>query len=141
MEKGRILAVAKREYGQFGLRYLSLLNYGTKILKEEAKMLSTNTVKPKLDDAPRRLRNLKSEGIKTGPFNFDGNRYPNVAKRTPKHVPGGIFSNQLRDIAEAKARAARIAEAKRMKALKAEALKAAATKKKTIRRRRKRAKK
>jgi hypothetical protein len=87
-------------------------------------ILSTNTIKPKVDDSPHRLRHLTSEQAPKrtgGAFNFDGNRYPNVMKRTPKHVKGGIFTDQLRDIAAAKGRAARIAELKRVAALKAQA--------------------
>jgi hypothetical protein len=82
-------------------------------------MISTNTVKPKLNDRPQTKRVILSSAVKVGgAFNFNGGRYAGV-KPKPKHTQGVIFTNQLQDIAAAKTRAARIEEAKRAQALKA----------------------
>ncbi|OGD20334.1 MAG: hypothetical protein A2Y70_02015 [Candidatus Aminicenantes bacterium RBG_13_64_14] len=122
-------------------------------------MISTNTIKPKLDDSPKMRRGLSTnaEGKKIdftvggklmgripkptgGAFNFDGNRYPNVVKRTPNRPKGAIFSDQLRDIAAAKGRAARIAELRRQAAAKAEATEKAAAARKGLAKKARRAK-
>ena len=81
-------------------------------------MLSTNTIKPRLDDAPRKKRVILSKDVKVGgAFNFDGGQYFGSKKRAPKQ--GVIFTDQLRFIAEAKTRAARVADVAKAKALKA----------------------
>jgi hypothetical protein len=91
-------------------------------------MISTNIVKPKLNDTPQTKRVILSSAVKVGgAFNFNGGRYAGV-KPKPKHTQGVIFTNQLRDIAAAKTRAVRIEEAKRMQAIKAAAQKKVAAK-------------
>lgn len=97
-------------------------------------MISTNSIKPKVDDTPHRLRHLvhTQAPARTGAFNFDQKSYPNAVRRIPNRPGGGLFTDQLRSIQEAKEREARLAEVKRQKAVREKKLAAAAAARKAL---------
>jgi hypothetical protein len=66
-------------------------------------MIFANTIKPKADDAPVKLRHILADQVKPKVFDFDRNRYKEM---NPKRKPGGpITTSQLGDIAAMKKRA------------------------------------
>ena len=71
-------------------------------------MIFASTTKPKVDDAPVKLRHILADQVKPKVFDFDRNRYKEM---NPKRKPGGpITTSHLGDIEGMKKRAAAAAE-------------------------------
>ena len=66
-------------------------------------MIFASTMKPKVDDAPVKLRHILADQVKPKVFDFDRNRYKEM---NPKRKPGGpLTTSHLGDIAAMKKRA------------------------------------
>lgn len=66
-------------------------------------MIFSSNAKPKVDDAPVKLRHILADQVKPKVFDFDRNRYKEM---NPKRKPGGpLTTSQLGDIAAMKKRA------------------------------------
>lgn len=68
--------------------------------------LSTNTVKSTVNDAPKRLHNVRVDDMKVGGFDFSAGQFKDAKPHGSAFKGGPIQTSQLGDLAENKKRLA-----------------------------------